>query len=187
MILASASANQWVFDKVLFLYIITFSGDKIVLLVATNLVYDRRKNVVNTSNQSYKKSPDLTFTVCYSNCRSHVTLISIISYDYYTLKSTSHSSIEMIYMYTCYSSLQKLMGQINLTWVIWVAIASSHMSQRAGKKSITIDPFTHLYCCRIMTVFIVLISNHNTAFYTWHELKSRVIWSWVACMHFLLR
>ena len=48
-ILASASANRRVFDKVLFVYAIAFSGNKIRLLVYTNLVYERRKNVANTS------------------------------------------------------------------------------------------------------------------------------------------
>ena len=49
LILASASANRLVCDKMLFLYITAFSGDKNMLLVYTNLVYERRKNVVNTS------------------------------------------------------------------------------------------------------------------------------------------
>ena len=48
-ILASASVNRQVLERVLFLYAIAFSGNKILLLVYTNLVYERRKNVANMS------------------------------------------------------------------------------------------------------------------------------------------
>ena len=61
------------------------------------------------------------------------------------------------------------MGYVNLTWVVQVALASSHMHNyenqyNADKKSP--DPLTHLLCCiiasnNIMTAFIVLINDHN--------------------------
>ena len=74
------------------------------------------------------------------------------------------------------STLQELVGHVNLIWVIWVALAStSHESQHnADKKSP--DPFTHLHCCIIMTVFIVLINNHNSALINLVQKNMWVIW-----------
>ena len=76
----------------------------------------------------------------------------------------------------------KVVGHVNLTWVIWVAFTSSHMSQHcdnANKKSP--DLFTHSHCC-IITVFIVLINItiilHS---YTWHEFSSQKHVSYLMC------
>ena len=58
-------------------------------------------------------------------------------------------------------------GGSNLPNMGYLSYTCQH---NADKKSP--DPFTHLHCCIIMTVFIVLINSHNTALYTWYEFSS---------------
>ena len=67
------------------------------------------------------------------------------------------------------------MGHVNLKWAIWVALALILIIWESTKcwHEITFHTFTIV--ALIMTVFIVLINNHNTVPYTWHKFNTWVI------------
>ena len=79
-----------------------------------------------------------------------------------------------------FTTLLKLVVHVNLTYGLselhlLLVIREWQHNADIVKKSITIDHFTHLHCC----IIISFRSTDSAAFYTWHKLRVLQKETWV--------